>query len=207
MAIDQYSGLIDDAANRYGIPTNIFRSLVQTESSGNAYAVSSAGAKGLAQLMPIIYRDNEYGAAIDPFNPAANLDRGAAFLSDMYKKYGNWDDALSHYNAGFNLEAGRGYAQKVLTGAGVTEDDNSPGFLQRMKDFIKKFGLQPIPGIGIPTTPITKDKGIVGGLFESLASEKVKAAVDKIPGGIATVIAWFIAVFLAYLSIKKLIER
>ena len=212
MAIDQYIQDINAAADQYGIPQNIFQSVIQTESSGNAYAVSPAGAKGLGQLMPVIYRANEYGGAIDPFNPKANLDRSAAFLSDMYKKYGNWDDALSHYNAGFNLQAGRGYAQKVLAGAGVDgSQQKTGGITDVLSDAIKRIGdfarnpFKAVPGAG--TAAQVTDSDTVWGIIDAIAPDKLQAALRAIPGGLMGLAAWLVVAFLLYLSITKLIEK
>lgn len=211
MAINQYIPDINAAADRYGIPQNIFQSVIQTESGGNAYEVSPAGAKGLGQLMPIIYRANEYGGAIDPFNPRDNLDRSAAFLSDMFKKYGNWDDALSHYNAGFNLSAGRGYAQKVLAGAGISSAEKSGGIADTLSEAVKKIGdfarnpFRSTPGVG--TAAQVTDSKTIWGIIEAIFPDKLLAALKAVPGGLMTVTAWLVVAFLLYLSITKLIER
>lgn len=115
MSAEKYGYMADQAASRYGIPIPIFRSLIQTESGWNAQALGKSGDTGLTQLTPIIYKSDQYKT--NPWNPQDNLNTGAKFLSDLQKKYGNWRDALSHYNAGFNLSKGRGYADKVLNGA------------------------------------------------------------------------------------------
>jgi soluble lytic murein transglycosylase-like protein len=84
------------AARRHGIPEDLFLRLVQQESGWNTEAVSSAGAIGLAQLMP--------GTAellgVDPHDPTANLDGGARYLAQQYRVFRRWDHALAAYNAG-----------------------------------------------------------------------------------------------------------
>jgi soluble lytic murein transglycosylase-like protein len=84
------------AARRHGIPEDIFLRLVQQESAWNTEAVSHAGALGLAQLMP--------GTAallgVDPLDPVANLDGGARYLAQQFRRFGNWRLALAAYNAG-----------------------------------------------------------------------------------------------------------
>jgi soluble lytic murein transglycosylase-like protein len=84
------------AARRHGIPEDIFLRLVQQESGWNTEAVSHAGALGLAQLMP--------GTAdllgVDPTDPVANLDGGARYLAQQYRRFGTWRLALAAYNAG-----------------------------------------------------------------------------------------------------------
>lgn len=84
------------AARRHGIPEELFLRLVHQESAWNTSAVSSAGALGLAQLMP----DTAVLLGVDPHDPADNLDGGARYLAQQYRDFGRWDLALAAYNAG-----------------------------------------------------------------------------------------------------------
>lgn len=84
------------AAQRHGIPVDLFLRLVQQESAWNPRAISHAGAMGLAQLMPGTAKD----LGVDPANPAQNLEGGARYLATQYKRFGNWRLALAAYNAG-----------------------------------------------------------------------------------------------------------
>lgn len=84
------------AARRHGIPEDLFLRLVHQESGWNPEAVSSAGAVGLAQLMP----DTAARLGVDPTDPGANLDAGARYLAQQYRDFRRWDHALAAYNAG-----------------------------------------------------------------------------------------------------------
>ncbi len=84
------------AARKHDVPEDLFLRLVQQESGWNVGAVSSAGATGLAQLMP--GTANKLGVDID--DPAQNLEGGARYLRQMYDKFGTWRLALAAYNAG-----------------------------------------------------------------------------------------------------------
>ena len=84
------------AAVRHGIPEGLFLRLVNQESRWNPDAVSSAGARGLAQLMP----DTAAHLGVNPDNPQQNLDGGARYLRMMYDRFGDWRLALAAYNAG-----------------------------------------------------------------------------------------------------------
>ena len=105
------------AAKKYGIPVQLFYSLIDHESGWQAKVTSSAGAIGLTQLMPGTAR----GMKVDPWNPRQNLFGGAKYLAAMYKRFGNWKDALRAYNVGPNGIAdphpGLEYAHSVLKGA------------------------------------------------------------------------------------------
>lgn len=89
-------GLAREAARRHGIPEDLFLRLIQQESGWNPAAVSRAGARGLAQLMP----DTAALLGVDPDDPRQNLDGGARYLRMMHDRFGNWRLALAAYNAG-----------------------------------------------------------------------------------------------------------
>lgn len=84
------------AARRYGVPEDLFLRLVHTESRFRPTAKSSKGAIGLAQLMPGTARL----MGVNPHDPGQNLDGGAKYLSQQYRKFGDWRLALAAYNAG-----------------------------------------------------------------------------------------------------------
>ena len=91
-----YLALAQAAAQRHGIPADLFARLVQQESGWNANAVSSKGAIGLAQLMPA----TAARLGVNPRDPAQNLDGGARYLRMQYDLFGSWRLALAAYNAG-----------------------------------------------------------------------------------------------------------
>jgi soluble lytic murein transglycosylase-like protein len=91
-----YLALAREAANRHGIPSDLFLRLIQQESGWNAGALSHKGAMGLAQLMPATAR----GLGVDPANPTENLEGGARYLKKQYQTFGSWRLALAAYNAG-----------------------------------------------------------------------------------------------------------
>lgn len=92
----QYLQMARDAANKYGVPENLFLRLVQQESNWNPRAKSHKGALGLAQLMPATARL----LRVDPLDPKQNLDGGARYLKEQYRTFGTWRLALAAYNAG-----------------------------------------------------------------------------------------------------------
>ena len=59
-------------------------------------AKSHKGALGLAQLMP----QTAALLRVDPMDPAENLEGGARYLAQQYRKFGSWRLALAAYNAG-----------------------------------------------------------------------------------------------------------
>ena len=90
--------LIEIAANKAGIEPALFEALVGQESSYDANAVSAAGAKGLAQLMP---KTATALGVTNIFDPVQNLDAGARYLAEMLRQFnGDKKLALAAYNAG-----------------------------------------------------------------------------------------------------------
>ena len=84
------------AARRHKIPEDLFLRLVRAELGFRPTAKSSKGALGLAQLMPQTAR----GLGVNPHDPGQNLDGGARYLSQQYRRFGDWRLALAAYNAG-----------------------------------------------------------------------------------------------------------
>ena len=93
-----YNDLISAASQKYGVPEALIKAVIDTESSFRADAVSSAGAKGLMQLMDGTAR----GLGVtDSFDPAQNIDAGTRYLSHQLKAFGGEVGlALAAYNAG-----------------------------------------------------------------------------------------------------------
>lgn len=92
----QYAPIAEAAARRHGVPEALFLRLVQAESNWNPQAVSHKGAIGLAQLMPSTARY----LGVNPHDPQQNLEGGARYLAQQYKKFNSWRLALAAYNAG-----------------------------------------------------------------------------------------------------------
>ncbi len=93
---ERYVRKANQVEAQYGIPNNLLVGLLKTESNLNPQAVSSAGAKGIAQFMPNTAK--EYG--INPYNPTQSIEAAGKYLANSYKKLGNWQDALRSYNMG-----------------------------------------------------------------------------------------------------------
>jgi hypothetical protein len=98
---DPWGPYIREAAGRFAIPERWIREVMRQESGGQAQAVSSAGAMGLMQVIPDTYAGlrQRYGLGDDPFNPHDNILAGAAYIKEMYDRYGS-PGFLAAYNAG-----------------------------------------------------------------------------------------------------------
>ena len=89
--------LLDQAAERYGIPAALLHGVARVESAYRVNAISAKGAIGVMQLMPATAA--ELGA--NPYIASENIDAGARHLRDLLERYdGSAHKALSAYNAG-----------------------------------------------------------------------------------------------------------
>lgn len=90
--------LIEDAAARYRVDSDLIASVISAESNFNPRAISRRNARGLMQLLP------ETAARLgiqNIFDPRENIDAGTRYLRDLLLLYKN-DLALTlaAYNAG-----------------------------------------------------------------------------------------------------------
>lgn len=96
-----YEQTIQDAARKHGVDPEMLAGVLATESNFDPSAVSPAGAKGIAQLMPKYFPNAGK-------NPHEDIDTAAGYLReqfDSFKRDGMSDDdaywhALQSYNAG-----------------------------------------------------------------------------------------------------------
>ena len=95
------SETIAEASVRFGVPARWIAEVMQIESRGDPRAVSPKGAIGLMQIMPATYGSlaARYGLGADPWNVRDNIMAGAAYLRELYDRYGA-SGFLAAYNAG-----------------------------------------------------------------------------------------------------------
>lgn len=98
----QFSGdvrtLVRHYARQYGLEESLVYAVIRAESNFDPNAVSTAGARGLMQLMPGTAEDMGLS---DPYDPAQNIAGGTQYLSKLLRIFGNnLDLALAAYNAG-----------------------------------------------------------------------------------------------------------
>jgi hypothetical protein len=105
-ALDHWQPLVDEAAHRFAIPAPWIRDVMRLESAGRAFIdgkqiKSSAGAMGLMQVMSATYAElrARYGFGTDPYDPHDNIFAGAAYLRELYERYG-WPSLFAAYHAG-----------------------------------------------------------------------------------------------------------
>jgi hypothetical protein len=118
--VHRWDDFVAEAAFRFGIPADWIRDVMGAESDGRAFLdgapiVSRAGAIGLMQIMPETYVElkRRYGLGDDPTDPHDNILAGAAYLRELYNRFGA-PDFLAAYNAGpARMEAYRAGVQPL----------------------------------------------------------------------------------------------
>jgi soluble lytic murein transglycosylase-like protein len=85
------------ASQRWNVSAGVLSAQLYAESNFNPFAVSPAGARGIAQFMPGTARS--YGLA-NPFDAAAAIDAQAHMMRDLLRRFASVPLALAAYNAG-----------------------------------------------------------------------------------------------------------
>jgi hypothetical protein len=85
------------AAARWNVSAALLAAQLMAESNFNPFAISAAGAQGIAQFIPSTAA--AYGLG-DPFDPVAAMEAQAHLMSDLIRRLGSAVLALAAYNAG-----------------------------------------------------------------------------------------------------------
>jgi len=80
----RYDDHIHDQQLFYGVPEPLIRAVIKTESDYDPRVVSSAGARGLMQLMPDTAR---LMGVLDAFEPRQNIMGGARYLQILARRF------------------------------------------------------------------------------------------------------------------------
>lgn len=128
-AVLKWDVLLRNTAATVGVPETLLVGMLATESNGNQFAGSHAGAIGLMQLLPstashVAGRNVSADELMN--NPQLNLELGARYLKYQLNRYeGNFVKAAAAYNAGGAYCSG-----KCVNRWGLRADcnpDGSPG--------------------------------------------------------------------------------
>ena len=135
------AGEFGSLEGKYGLPAGLLSSVAATESGGDPFAESKAGAKGLFQFMPGTAKDMGLKGR-DVFDPHKSADAAGRYLRFLLDATGgDLEKTLASYNWGLgnvqkkgmdNLPSEtRNYVPKVMAGmrpgAGMAVDRAMPG--------------------------------------------------------------------------------
>lgn len=105
---------------RHRLPIGLLDALIATESGYSPWAISRAGAGGLAQLMPATA--TELGV-MNRFDPVQSIEGGARYLRRMLDRFGSISLALAAYNAG---------PGSVLRAGGIPYNGETAGYVAQV---------------------------------------------------------------------------
>ncbi len=94
---ERFAPLLSRAAQRWNVSATLLAAQLYAESGFNPFAVSPAGAQGIAQFMP--GTASAYGLG-DPFDAGQAIDAQAHLMRDLLRQFADVPLALAAYNAG-----------------------------------------------------------------------------------------------------------
>ena len=124
-----YAAAVEQFSEIHQISPVLLEALVWQESRWRAGARSSAGAIGLAQLMPGTARE----LGVNPLDPNANLAGGARYLRQQLDRFdGDIERALAAYNAG---------PGRVIRARGIPRIAETQAYVRSIVDRLSGFSL------------------------------------------------------------------
>ena len=141
----KYSEYVSKYATEYNVPEDVIYATIKTESSFDPEAVSSAGARGLMQILPSTFEwltgYEHLNEGLTPnmlYDPEINIRYGTYYLKYLYTKFGyNWDTACAAYNGGEGNVAEWLTDEKYSDGDGTLKD--FPKGFEETKNYVKKI--------------------------------------------------------------------
>jgi hypothetical protein len=128
----RFAPMLRTAAMRWNVSATLLAAQIYAESSFNPFAVSKAGAQGIAQFMPETAR----GMGLEnAFDPEQAIDAQAHLMRDLLRQFGSVPLALAAYNAG---------PAPVQACGCVPSNGESPGYVARILGLMSGAGV-PIP--------------------------------------------------------------
>jgi hypothetical protein len=145
----RFAAHIAEASQRFRIPEAWIRAVLVAESAQDISAVSSAGARGLMQIMPDTWAELriQHRLGDDPYDPRDNILAGTAYLRQMLDRYRSIGAMLAAYNAG----PGR-YDEYVATGRPLPAETRA--YVSKLAPIL---GGEPLPETTRTTTPPPTD--------------------------------------------------
>ena len=123
----KYDDLILKYSKKYGVDSFLVKAMIRQESAFKSSSVSSAGAKGLMQLMPATAK--EMGVT-NAFNPEQNIEGGVKYISMQLRRFnGDKKLALAAYNAGpGNVKNGK-----------IPQNGETPKYVDKVLQYYEEY--------------------------------------------------------------------
>jgi len=126
--------IIDLYAKEYNVPPALVKAIIKVESDFNPHVVSSAGARGLMQLMPMTALEMQVK---DSFDPIQNVGGGVQYFARMRELFdGDVRLALAAYNAG---------PGNVLRYGGIPPFKETQNYVPKVLRYYERYEKNPPP--------------------------------------------------------------
>jgi soluble lytic murein transglycosylase-like protein len=161
--LERWQPLIREASKRFAVPEDWIRAVIRIESGGRTILfgrpiTSGAGAMGLMQLMGDTYNEMRArnGLGADPYNARDNIMAGAAYLRELYMKYG-YPRLFAAYNAGpgrleEHLHGGHALPAETRTYVRLATDGAVSTSFGEAKPVAKKGGKTRVAAVYLPAS-------------------------------------------------------
>lgn len=100
LTIGQAMDIVDTVIQQNNVPVEVVFAIMEQESEFTPEAVSKKGAKGLMQVMPIVWENYSLPHFKEITDPVQNVYVGTLYLADLFHKFGDWQAVFRAYYAG-----------------------------------------------------------------------------------------------------------
>jgi len=100
LTVRQAMDIADSVIQQKNVPVEVVLGIMKQESEFTPEAVSRKGAKGLMQVMPIVWKSYSPPHFKNPTDPVLNVHVGTLYLADLYHQFGDWREVFRAYYAG-----------------------------------------------------------------------------------------------------------
>ena len=135
LSISEVKTLIIEQAEKQQVSPALALAIAKVESDFNPLATSSAGARGVMQILPKTGED-VFGVSRDRlYHAPTNIELGLSFIKQLLAKYDQrLDIALSHYNGGSAVQGENGNLYVI---------PSTQGYVNKVLSYYRQFDIKP----------------------------------------------------------------
>ena len=183
----QYESIFDKASQTYGVDKSLLLAVAKTESNFDAGATSSAGAKGIMQLMDGTAKSL---GVTNSYDAEQNIMGGAKYLSQLLEQYnGDTTKALASYNGGpgnvskYGAERYSNYYNKVYSNLDSFKNVGTSDSIVIDSDSLVQTGFKSTAG-NLITVIACLGTLIIGVVFIALSLGEATGTTNKAVGAV-----------------------
>ena len=109
LTVGQAMGIAEAVTQQNNVPVEVVLAIMKQESEFIPEAVSNKGAKGLMQIMPVVWKSYSPPHFKNLTDPVQNVHVGTSYLAHLYQRYEDWPAVFRAYYAGPENSKNRKY--------------------------------------------------------------------------------------------------